>query len=237
MNYIKQINAFYDWLETNQLSQSEIVLWHALMHINNKSGWKADFAVAISVLETKTGLTRRTIERARNKLSQSGLIEWKSRRGNKAAIYKLRCLYGNFDVQDDVQHDVQPVAQDDVQPVAINKLNKTKREEEEANPIRAYEKNFSPMTPTQMEKLWQWVDDFGNAEVVCMAVSETALVNPRVPFMYLDRMLVDWHKRKLFTVADVERAKQEHAAKVLHLNKKKANGVDWDELERMIGDD
>jgi DnaD/phage-associated family protein len=89
MNYIKEINAFYDWLETNSLSTSSIVLWHALMHINNKAGWVSEFAVAVSVLSVKTGLSERTISNARNELKQKGRIDWKSRKGNQSAIYKI----------------------------------------------------------------------------------------------------------------------------------------------------
>lgn len=92
MNYIAEINAFYDWLETNSMSTSAIVLWHALMHINNKSRWTKEFGVASSVLCVKTGLSERTIRNARNELKQKGRIEWKSRGGNKAAIYQMISL-------------------------------------------------------------------------------------------------------------------------------------------------
>lgn len=82
-------------------------------------------------------------------------------------------------------------------------------EEEDHNPVKLYEKNFSFMTPMQMDSLWQWVDDFnGNAEVVCLAIKEAALKNPRSPFQYLESILIDWHKRKLFTKEDVLREKQ-----------------------------
>ncbi|MDR1753805.1 MAG: hypothetical protein LBR74_02725, partial [Eubacterium sp.] len=87
MNYIAEINSFYDWLITNQLSSPAIVLWHCLMHIANKTGWEQEFAVAISVLEIKTGLNKKAVERARNTLSQMGRIKWRSRNGNLSAIY------------------------------------------------------------------------------------------------------------------------------------------------------
>ncbi|MBM7582976.1 DnaD/phage-associated family protein [Caldicoprobacter guelmensis] len=89
MNYIKQINAFYDWLETNSLSLSAIALWHALMHICNKTGWATEFAVATSVLSIKTGLSDRAIRNARNELKQKGRIDWRPRKGNQSAIYTI----------------------------------------------------------------------------------------------------------------------------------------------------
>ena len=92
MNYIKEINSFYDWLETNPLASSCIVLWYALMHIANKAGWPDTFAVAISVLEIKTGLKKDTIYDARNKLQQAGRIKWNRGEGTKVRYIKLSHL-------------------------------------------------------------------------------------------------------------------------------------------------
>lgn len=131
MNYIAEINSFYDWLEINQVSSSAISLWHALMAVANKASWQSRFTVAISVLELKTGLQRRTLERARNELQQKGRISWKKRSGNLAAEYSLISLCDKTSINYDAQSVVQSVAQVDVQsvaqPVDINKLNYTKQ--------------------------------------------------------------------------------------------------------------
>ncbi|WP_156099369.1 hypothetical protein [Caloranaerobacter azorensis] len=84
------------------------------MAINNKCGWITEFAAATSVLEIKTGLTRRTIERARNELKQKGRINWKSRKGNQSAVYTIIPFVRN----DDAQSVAQPVAQSVAQSVA-----------------------------------------------------------------------------------------------------------------------
>ena len=89
MNYLKEINSFYDWLETNSISNSAIVLWHALMHINNRAGWIPEFAVAISTLEVKTGLKKDAILTARNRLQQMGRIKIKTRPGQQSALYSI----------------------------------------------------------------------------------------------------------------------------------------------------
>lgn len=89
MKYIDEINSFYSWLETNSISTQAIVLWHALMHICNKTGWKQDFNVAISVLELKTGLSRSAIYRARNVLKQAGRIDFKARGSKQSSTYSL----------------------------------------------------------------------------------------------------------------------------------------------------
>jgi DnaD/phage-associated family protein len=89
LNYIQEINAFYDWLETNPIPDSAIVLWHALMHINNKAGWVPEFAVAISTLSVKTGLKKDAVNRARHRLQQAGRIEFRSRSGQQSAVYRI----------------------------------------------------------------------------------------------------------------------------------------------------
>ena len=55
MNYITEILAFYDWLESNRLSTSAVALWHALMAINNKCKWEPDFSASIDTLKWRTG--------------------------------------------------------------------------------------------------------------------------------------------------------------------------------------
>lgn len=89
MNYIRELNAFYDWLETNGLSLSAFALWHVLMHIANKAAWTDEFAVAVSVLCAKTGLSPRAVYEARNELRIKGRLEWRSRKGNQSAVYRL----------------------------------------------------------------------------------------------------------------------------------------------------
>ncbi|MBP1971347.1 hypothetical protein J2Z83_003486 [Virgibacillus natechei] len=74
MNYIKELNAFHNRLETNPLSASAANLWHVLMHVNNKPGWLKEFTVAVSVLCAKAALTESTFKRARAELDEKGYI-------------------------------------------------------------------------------------------------------------------------------------------------------------------
>ena len=93
MDYLHEINAFYDWLETNTLSPNAIALWHALMAVNNKCFWQAEFAAAQSVLSQKAGIEGRTsFYRARNELVQKNLITAKERGGKRASAYSIHSL-------------------------------------------------------------------------------------------------------------------------------------------------
>lgn len=91
-----EIKAFYEQIEVKQLNSSAIVLWHALLHIANKTGWQDEFSVATSVLEIKTGLNKQAIIRARKVLKDNGFIDFK-KRGTLATKYSLKSLvkFGN----------------------------------------------------------------------------------------------------------------------------------------------
>ena len=67
MNYIAEINQFYDRLETNPLSSNAIALWHALMATANK---------AKGFHEKKHSITRSEHEE-RTKKAQKDIEEFK----------------------------------------------------------------------------------------------------------------------------------------------------------------
>ncbi|QKY70280.1 DnaD domain protein [Lentibacillus sp. CBA3610] len=102
MNYIKEINAFYDCVERNPLSASAVTLWHALMHINNKAMWIDSFTVAAPVLRLKSGLTDSSFKRARTELKDKGYIDYESRGNGQAPVYRMAGLVqsGGYSVED-----------------------------------------------------------------------------------------------------------------------------------------
>ena len=92
MNYIKEINAFYDHQEREPLSGAAVALWHALMHMNNKTRWKNTFTAPGSVLRNKAGLTESSFKRARTELEELKYIEVESRGRGRAPIYTMHSL-------------------------------------------------------------------------------------------------------------------------------------------------
>ena len=96
VKYISEINAFYNELEIKPLSSSAIALWHALLHLNNRCGWKDSFSVPVGTLSLKSGLSERSISNARNELKTKGYIDFQSRGGNKSAVYQMKRLSANF---------------------------------------------------------------------------------------------------------------------------------------------
>lgn len=123
MNYIKEINAFYQRQETNPLSSHAANLWHTLMHINNRAGWKKTFTVAVSVIRYKSGLSDSTFKRARTELHEKGYIRYESRRGNQAAIYEMISL-GHLDENNEEVHTEQSTILQSKQGQNLDQNNK-----------------------------------------------------------------------------------------------------------------
>lgn len=208
IKYIDQINAFHGWLLTNPVPASARIVWFSLIHFCNKTGWKAEFNLAMSALETDTGLSRRTIERARSILQESGLIHVKARVGNQSPIYKIIPFVRQYDAQtvaqsvvqtaidghDDAQTVVQSVAQSDHIPRHKDIKTKDNRIYDDVGykeVLKAYRKNIYPM-PGEMdlEKLKAMVDDFGS-DIVVKAIDRAVTRNKR-SLAYIHGILKSW---------------------------------------------
>lgn len=99
MNYLKEIIAFENWLEYNStINKSDIRLWYTLLHTANRFNWE-EFTMPISTLVFKSKLSKSDIYRARNKLKQLGLIDFKERSGSQCAIYKMKSCISLFGTQ------------------------------------------------------------------------------------------------------------------------------------------
>jgi len=112
MNYIAEINSFWDSTILNPLSTGQVALWFGLMHINNRCNWTEWFTVSNQVLSIHTGLSRSGILKARNELKQRGLIDFRER-GTKATSYKMATMSNS--TQDGTQNSVQVCTQNGMQ--------------------------------------------------------------------------------------------------------------------------
>lgn len=233
MNYIKLINSFYDRLETNALSTSAIALWHALVHINNKAGWRSEFTVAVSVLRIKSGLSEKSVSNARNELTQKGYIDFKSRKGNQSAIYQLIDL--SVTVTDKVAGNVSDSSSGNTtgNASALIKQNETKQNETindyhlslgevQAPPkesmmidddfkkvIHFVSNNIQTVTPIIGEKVGYLVDQY-NTELIIKALETSVLASARNKLGYAETTLRNWKSELITTVEQLE-AKQNRA--------------------------
>ncbi|HYF75294.1 MAG TPA: DnaD domain protein [Candidatus Nitrosocosmicus sp.] len=225
MKYIDEINAFYDWLETNSISDSAIDLWHALMHINSKAGWVPEFAVAISTLETKTGLKKDAIIRARLRLQQAGRIDFRSRSGQQSAIYKIISFFDCValsDTNSDTNRNANralTATQTATQTASISSNNipivvkgdapfVDNVEKPYKELIKHFSNNIHLMTPVEYEKLIYWIEDQGMQEDAVMFAIEEAATNDRKNVAYIEGILRDWHGKGIKRRMEAEQAKQ-----------------------------
>ncbi|EAV9864744.1 hypothetical protein FFD13_11930 [Listeria monocytogenes] len=119
MNYLKEINEFYSWLETDEtLTPASINLWHALMSIDNKLGWKSPFSASESILIEKTLLAGRTVRKARSELVEARRIKFTKRPGGRAPFYELI----PFDVEN-AEADAEVIAEADTEADAEENEN------------------------------------------------------------------------------------------------------------------
>ena len=96
MNYIREVNAFYNWLRWNPCGTSEIVLWHAVMQAANQQSWPQDFTITNETLYSMTGLGRNALNDARNKLCQKQRLWYRKGRGNQTGMYSILPFDGNI---------------------------------------------------------------------------------------------------------------------------------------------
>lgn len=115
MNYIKEMNAFFDWLETNPSESTTQLLWFHLMGIANKSGWPEWFTVANLTLQAKVGVSENTINKHRNYLKQFGRIDYINLGKKKAGKYRII----EFTSNNEVMYAAKPA----VIPAAIGEAN------------------------------------------------------------------------------------------------------------------
>lgn len=131
MNYLKQVNRFYELQLINSLNANSQSLYFALLNINNKCNWIKNFTVANTTLMTFTGLNKQALYRARNNLIQKEYIKFKKGvNQTQSGIYEII----EFDTANDTPNDTADNTASDTPNNTPNnttndtnnKLNKTK---------------------------------------------------------------------------------------------------------------
>ena len=99
MDYIRQINAFENLNEYNEIGPGAQLLWYKLMRVANLSGWQNELSISNTRLQSMTKTSEKTLINNRNQLIQTGLLQYKKRGRTKAGIYILTDLTGKFPVK------------------------------------------------------------------------------------------------------------------------------------------
>lgn len=130
MNYVAEIVAFEQWVETHYLSQAAQILWYKLMAIDNRSGWQEWVQIDNMRLMSAMGMRREaTLVNARNTLIEYGLIEYHSGKKGTPGRYKIFSL-ANKEVKEkekrnEAESVVKTVVKSVVKTVVKNEDGKT----------------------------------------------------------------------------------------------------------------
>ncbi|ASF40708.1 DnaD domain protein [Halobacillus halophilus] len=221
MNYIKEINAFYDRMELDGLTTSEIVLWHTLMHFHNKAGWREEITLAATSILVKSGLTESAFKRARKQLKEKGYLTFRSVGKNQAPIYQLitreypesgrlsdEPAIRKADVQMTEQMDQEATEQTNQSADALLKQKEIKRDKTTVvdairkNPHTFYEQNFGVLNPHIAESITAWCEDM--PEELVLEAMKRALQQNKPFFQYSGGILKRWQARGVKTLEEVE---------------------------------
>ena len=218
MRYIDELNAFNDWLETNEISTSAICLWYALMQIANKTGWKKKFNVANRVLTTKTGgMSIPAIHRARNALQEAGLITFKTHNGKQSTEYQiipfaLQNVKLNDQVTEQLTDQVTDQVTDHIPRLDKTRLDKTRSsssptpssspqkkeaaaaDEKNKEVLSLYANNMHPIASIiEKDKLVDLIEEHG-ANYVKLAIEQAVMRNAR-NLAYVSKVLAAWQAK------------------------------------------
>lgn len=170
MNYIKQINGFWNWRMFNEISHGAVDLYFAILHCANTAKWKTGFNIPNSTLlklahfADSSGLIK-----TRNQLIQCGLIEYQKNKNGKAGNYKVIRLYqlsgectttGTLDTEADTTLDTQTDTEADT-------IHKQKYKQKQNNK----EKNIKKESPCKKGAA-ESKTAYGEFENVMLAESE-----------------------------------------------------------------
>ncbi|MEI2459222.1 DnaD domain protein [Bacillus subtilis] len=180
MNYLKEMNGFMNWLETNPLSATTQALWFHLLHINNKAGWREWFTTSNTTLQAKIEISENTLIKHRKMLIDLKRIEYKPQ-GRKAGQYRLI----SFET---------PVSEQEPSEKPVPELAPAQEEQQEdekkmkSNAFAFFEdEGFGLLSSFMAEKLNSLIDDYGEDKVL-EAMKEAVTRNAR-NLAYVQRIL------------------------------------------------
>ncbi|MNO15503.1 Replication initiation and membrane attachment [compost metagenome] len=203
MDYIAELTAFTDWLETNPLEPTTQTLWFHLMAIANKSGCPEWFTVANPLLQAKVGVTENTLSKHRNYLVQKGRIEYKSQGKQKAGKYKIIRFTSIIDVKHEVNSEVNSEVKSAVKGSALLKdFKSSSASSSDVSFFAAHSRVFGfDCNPFQAQKLGVYIDQDGMDEsVVIRAIERAGSSAAGYNFRLITKILDDYFKSGVRTL-------------------------------------
>lgn len=222
-----QIKMFYEWLENNKLSATEISLWHALLHIGNEVGWPKTLSVPISKLSKMTGMKKDAIYTARDNLEKSGRIEIIPGKGSKAAQYRIIPFVENYYTK---TPDIEDVSQEDIHTTEDD--NSVTDPPTELHDKRPQIKIFRKMqdlimmpSPNDIHQIKSYLNEGMEDQLLCesIKISEGKLPNkkPMDKWKYAKGIMRTWYNNGIRTFEEYQKHEKEREAQINGGNKER----------------
>lgn len=93
MNYILQMNGFWNWRRLNELTSKQADLYFAILNCGNSLKWKNPFNIPNSTLQSMCQMSKSELHKQRNMLIQTGLIRYENGKKGTAGMYSIVPLY------------------------------------------------------------------------------------------------------------------------------------------------
>ena len=261
MNYIKQLNALYDWLQSNHLSASAQLLYHTLLMINNSCGWTEWFQRTNQSICGLIGIDEKTLIRARNELKQKGLIDFKSgSKKGEITRYKIidltsagektvkippnECLDGKIPSKPPVEPPVEPPdiyklkqkqKNNDV-VVDIDEPSNFQTDEKFKKVVHLFENSgFGTINTTIADTLKDFAKNY-SFELIEEAFRR-ARQNHAVSLRYVETMLIAWKEQGIETLEQLKEFEKKRSLYKGGGKSGKSQGNSWgnDEQYKKIG--
>lgn len=228
MDYIRQINAFENWLEFNDLGAGPQLLWYKLMRVANISGWQNELSIANTRLISMTKSSEKTLINNRNQLIQSGLLQYKKRGRTKSGIYILTDLTtgnipvkttvvntptGKIPVDSTVNRKVNPSVDSTVNPsvnlsayINETKLNETKDNDIDIDiseyPAEVIQRLYNKFpTGVLQGAVSDWLQ-YWPREMICFAIENAFDYGCELRGLkgYVSKVLLNWQQSNISTL-------------------------------------
>ncbi|WP_338749364.1 DnaD domain protein [Bacillus sp. FJAT-52991] len=235
MNYQAEVRAFYDQLEVNDLSQSAILLWHALMHLYHKTGPKSPFTIARSVIEVNTRLKKDAYYRAREQLKQVGMIDFQAK-GNQATAFTLFSLQTATQTVNEMMPTQLTTHSPTQLPMQIATFNKERKEEERRINWHDIEITWQEvfrysMKRHHIEMLTSFMEEDKMADSLIIEAIDRVRNADSPNVNYLWRTLGDWAKKE---IKSIQQLIEHDQSKVDYSTKQPDNLLQLDEFYQKL---
>lgn len=240
MCYSEQAIAFYRWKEVNPLPASAIALWHELAAVCDKAGCPEEFTIQNAVLQASAGLSRKEFERARQILSDLGLLRYKkSQRVNTAGKYSVV----DFPIVQKGQQEGQREGQQkehrrgNERDTLYKDLKDFKSSislsgNQSSTPDPVYESFYSAhervwgfaLNPMQSEKLGSYLDDGIEEPVIIRAIERAAQKGTGYSIGLITKILEDYFRSGARTLMAAEALDTAHETRREEQNRRREEG-------------